>query len=140
MRICIDSCVFIQGLGQGDPNALRLLTLFGSDLALVIPRLVAQEVTRNLVTAEQVHLFYRLFHESTYAFIIDEPVPVKLVAKYVDLGLRQKADAFIGAFTEWVELRYLISDNRHFLRELNTNAFTVLDADLFLERWDKDSL
>jgi hypothetical protein len=54
VRISIDSCVFIQGLGQGDRNALRLLTLIRSDLVLVIPRLIAQEVTRNLVTPEQV--------------------------------------------------------------------------------------
>ena len=140
MRICIDSCVFIHGLGQGDPHALRLLTLIGTDLVLVIPRLIAQEVTRNLVTPEQVRLFYRLFHESAFAFIVDEPVPAELVAKYVDVGLRQKADAFIGAFAEWMESRYLISDNRHFLRELNTSAFTVLDADEFLQRWDNGPL
>jgi len=140
MRICIDSCVFIQGLSKGDSNALRLLTLIGSDLVLVIPRLVAQEVTRNLITPEQVRSFYRLFHESTFAFIVDEPVPAKLVAKYVDLGLRQKADAFVGAFAEWMESRYLISDNRHFLRELNASAFTVLNADEFHERWDNDLL
>ena len=81
-----------------------------------------------------------MFDESTFAYIIDEPVPVKLVAKYVDLGLRQKADAFVGDFAEWMETRYLISDNRHFLRELNTSAFTVLDAHEFLERWNNDSL
>jgi len=140
MRICIDSCVFIRGLGQDDPNALRLLTLIGPELALVIPRLIAQEVTRNLVTPEQVRQFYRLFHESDSAFIVDEPVPAELVAKYVDLNLRQKADAFIGAFAEWMDSRYLISDNRHFLRELNTSSFSVLDADEFLKRWDNDSL
>ncbi len=140
MRISIDSCVFIQGLGQGEPNAFRLLTLIGPDLVLIIPRLIAQEVTRNLVTPEQVRLFYRLFHESAFAFIVDEPVPAELVAKYVDLGLRQKADAFIGAFAEWMESRYLISDNRHFLRELSTSAFSVLDTNAFLQRWDNDSL
>jgi hypothetical protein len=139
MRISIDSCVFIRGLGQGDPSALRLFTLIGPDLVLVIPRLIAQEVIRNLATPEQARLFYRLFHQSAFAFIVDEPTPAELVAKYVSMGLRQKADAFIGAFTEWMESRYLISDNRHFLRELSTSAFTVLDADGFLQRWDSDS-
>ncbi len=140
MRICIDSCVIIRGLGQGDPSALRLLTLIGPDLVLVIPRLVAQEVMRNLASSEQVRLFYRLFHHSVFAFIVDEPTPTELVAKYVSLGLRQKADALIGAFSEWMELHYLISDNRHFLRELSTNAFMVLDAEGFLQRWDSDTL
>jgi hypothetical protein len=62
MRICIDSCVFIQGLGQSDPAAVQLLDLIGPELILLIPRLAAQEVTRNLTTPEQVSRFYRLFH------------------------------------------------------------------------------
>lgn len=49
MRICIDSCVFIHGLAQSDPAAVRLLDLVGPNLALIVPRLVAQEVTRNLL-------------------------------------------------------------------------------------------
>jgi hypothetical protein len=48
MRICIDSCVFIHGIQQTDSAAGRLLELIGPELTLVIPRLVAQEVTRNL--------------------------------------------------------------------------------------------
>ena len=113
-----------------------MLTLIGPDLALVIPRLIAQEVTRNLITPEQARLFFRLFHDSSFAFIVDEPAPAVLVSKYIGLGLRQKADAYIGAFTEWMGALYLVSDNRHFLRELSTDAFTVLDADEFLSRWD----
>jgi predicted nucleic acid-binding protein len=53
MRICIDSCVFVNGLTEADPAALRLLNLVGPDLILVVPRLVVQEVTRNLQTPEQ---------------------------------------------------------------------------------------
>jgi hypothetical protein len=59
---------------------------------------VGQEVTRNLATAEQVRGFYRLFHDRDFAFIVDEPVPPHLVNRYVQLGLPEKADAFIGAF------------------------------------------
>jgi hypothetical protein len=47
MRICIDSSVFIQGIQQNDPAAVQLLELIGRDLILLIPRLAAQEVTRN---------------------------------------------------------------------------------------------
>lgn len=92
----------------------RLLNLISPGLTLIIPRLVVQEVTRNLTTPVQVRYFYRLFHESDFAFVVDEPMPAPLVAKYVELGLRQKADAFIGAFVEWMQVEYLISDNRHF--------------------------
>lgn len=140
MRICIDSCVFIHGLEGNDPAARRLITLISPTLQLVVPRLVAQEVTRNLHSPEQVRRFYRLFHEIDWAFIVDEPIPTDLVEKYVHLGLPAKADAFIGAFAEWMEARYLISDNRHFLRELRTDAFDVLDADGFVARWEADTL
>jgi hypothetical protein len=86
MRICIDSCVFIQGLRETDPAAAQLLDLIGPEVILLIPRLTAQEVTRNLTTPEQVSLFYRLFQERDFAFIVDEPVPRTLVHRYVEKG------------------------------------------------------
>jgi predicted nucleic acid-binding protein len=138
MRICIDSCVFIHGLGDKEPAAARLLDRISPELALVIPRLVAQEVTRNLTTPEQVRRFYRLFHNRAFAFIVDELVPRPLVDKYASFGLPEKADAFIGAFAEWMQVRYLISDNRHFLRELKTQAFDVINAEEFIARWAED--
>lgn len=140
MRICIDSCVLINALQGNEPAAVRLLALIGSGSVLLIPRLIAQEVTRNLQTPEQVRRFYRLFFEHDFAFIVDEPVPRTLVDKYVHLGLPEKADAYIGAFVEWMQARYLVSDNRHFLQDLQTGAFDVLDADEFVSRWDADSL
>jgi predicted nucleic acid-binding protein len=135
MRICIDSCAFIHALQESDPDAAHLLDEIGSGLTLVIPRLVAQEVTRNLQTPEQVRRFYRLFRATDFAWIVDEPTPRDLVEKYTQLGLPEKADAFIGAFSEWMEVRCLISDNRHFLRELHTSAFVVLQAGEFRMRW-----
>ncbi len=140
MRICIDSCVFIHGLQEDDPAAARLLDLIAPELILLIPRLVAQEVTRNLYTPEQVSGFYNLFRERKFAFIVDEPVPSTLVDKYTGLGLAAKADAFIGTFAEWMQVRYLISDNRHFLRALRIGAFDVLDAADFIARWEADTL
>jgi predicted nucleic acid-binding protein len=98
MRICIDSCVFINALTAADPAALRLLNLVGPDLVLVTPRLVAQEVTRNLRTPEQVRRFMGLFHQGSFAFLVDDLTPRALVEDYVQKGLPEKADAFIGAF------------------------------------------
>jgi predicted nucleic acid-binding protein len=134
MRICIDSSIFIPGLFLSDPAAVRVLDFVSPEVALVIPRLVAQEVTRNLTTPEQVRRFYHLFYQRSFASIVDEPVPRDLVEKYVDLGLREKADAFIGAFAEWQQVQYLISANRHFLRELLATAFEVVDAAEFVAR------
>lgn len=140
MRICIDSCVFINALQQADSPAAQLFGLIGPPLILVIPRLIGQEVTRNLRTPEQVRLFHRLFQARDFAFMIDEPGPRALVEKYTRLGMPEKADAFIGAFAEWMQVHYLISDNRHFLRDLRTDAFKVLDEAEFLARWQRDAL
>jgi hypothetical protein len=132
MHICIDSSAFVLGLQGKDPSAAKILELVGSNLNLIIPRLIAQEVTRNLYSPQQVRQFYRLFQNYSFAKIIDEPVPLVLVEKYVSLGLPAKADAFIGAFAEWMNVSYLISENRHFLRQVKTNAFQILDADDFV--------
>jgi hypothetical protein len=74
-----------------------------------------------------------LFQNYSFAQIIDEPVPVALVQKYVNLGLPAKADAFIGAFAEWMNVNYLISENRHFLRQVQANAFKILNTDEFIK-------
>lgn len=139
MHICIDSSALVIELKGIEPAATRILELVGSNLNLIIPRLIAQEVTRNLTMSEQVRQFYRLFHNYDFAQIIDEPVPPALVDKYVNLGLPAKADAFIGAFAEWMNVSYLISENRHFLRELQTEAFEVLEAVEFVKLWEIDN-
>lgn len=129
--ICIDSNQFIFGLTGTDPDSVRFLDVI-SEFNVVVPRLVVQEVTRNLDTTAQVRQFYRLLYETSYVAVVDEPVPRDLVMRYVEQGLPEKADAVVGAFVEWVGARYLISDNRHFLQELETAAFEVLSPGQFL--------
>jgi hypothetical protein len=118
MHICIDSSVFVRGIQTGDATISHIFSLLDSSLTLSIPRLVALEVTRNLVTVEQIRRFYRIFAQSDVARILDEPVPLTFIDKYIALGLPAKADAFIGGFAEWQGVDYLLSLNRHFLRQL----------------------
>jgi len=110
-----------------------------SKIHITIPRLIAKEVTRNLVVAEQVREFYILFQDHKFGQIIDEPIPSALVEKYINLGLPAKADAFIGAFAEWMNVSHLISENRHFIRDLQTTAFQVLNAAEFIELLEADA-
>lgn len=135
MRICIDSSVFIRGLLTADPIIANILDAVGDELTLMIPRLVALEVTRNLETLNQVRLFYQIFQNFDQAIIIDEPVPRQLVQTYGKKGLPIKADAFIGAFAEWKQVDVLLSDNRHFLRELDSPGFTVYKPEEFWKIW-----
>lgn len=140
MRICIDSCVFIRDIQTSDTIIRQLIKSVGPNCHLYIPRLVAQEVTRNLYSPKQARQFYQLFHKASFAFIIDDPVPENLVSKYAALGLPAKADAFIGAFADWMNVQYLISDNRHFLRELKAEAFEMVDAEIFLTRLETQTV
>lgn len=132
MRICIDSNQVIFGITGTDSAAERLLLLL-PHLDVSIPRIVLTEVTRNLRPRE-VTALYALLNKAPKFRIVDEPVPKPLVLKYIDLGLREKGDAFIGAFAEWQQADYLISENRHFLAELETTAFRVLTPMAFLRR------
>ncbi|MCX6578591.1 MAG: PIN domain-containing protein [Candidatus Aminicenantes bacterium] len=130
MRICIDSNQFIFGLSGSDVASETLLKLLPR-LEVVIPRLIIKEVTRNL-NQSQVKAFYALLNRAPRVSIVDEPVPIELVRKYVGLGLREKADAVIGAFAEWQGARYIISENRHFLNELQSTVFEVVSPEEFL--------
>lgn len=132
MRICIDSCVFIRGLRDPSSDAGHLLAQIGPSLEVVVPRLIAIEVTRNLV-ATDIAQFYQLMYESSVAYIVEEAIPKQLLQRYIDLGLRAKGDAYIGAFAEWLRVDYLISDNRHFLQELRTDAYRLLTPADFLK-------
>ena len=78
MLICIDSSALVVGLQGKDRSAVKILELVGSDLNLIIPRIIAQEVTRNLTSPQQVRQFYQLFQNYSFAQIIDEPVPLVL--------------------------------------------------------------
>ena len=118
---------------RGEEDTEHLLGLIGPDIQLVIPRLVAVEVTRNLTERPQQKAFFRLFRKNENALIIDGPIPPRLIARYMALGLAEKGDALIGAFAEWMRVDFLISDNRHFLSELRTDAYQLLTPAGFLE-------
>jgi hypothetical protein len=132
MRVCIDSNQFIFGISGTNPASEKLLMIL-LRLEVVIPRLVLQEVSRNLSKA-QIKSFYALLKHARVT-IVEESIPADLVNKYVSLGLREKADAFIGAFVEWQNAAFLISSNRQFLAELKSTSFDVLRPDEFLARY-----
>jgi len=58
---------------------------------------------------------------------------MELWLKYFELGLPEE-DAFIGAFAEWVGAKFVVSENKHFLHRLKSDAFEVTDASTMLQR------
>lgn len=58
---------------------------------------------------------------------------MELWLKYLNLGLPEE-DAFIGAFAEWVSAKFVVSENKHFLHRLKSDAFEVVDASTMLQK------
>lgn len=139
MLICIDSCVFIRAYDAPQSSASSLLRLIGPQLPVVVPRLVISDVVRNLRSVEQLKTFHRLFVSPSDVQVIGLPVPRNLIARYVSLGLSEKGDAVIGAFADWMQVDTLISDNRHFLRELQGSPFQVATPEAFLSSREQQS-
>ena len=83
MRIVIDSNVFILGIAEiEEASALLLKNVL--DLKVVVPRLIIQEVARNLkeIRYDLPKKFFNLIHSSR-AFEIDErKIPQRLIRKY----------------------------------------------------------
>jgi len=77
MRLCIDRNQFIFGIGGIDPAAEAIMSLLPG-LEVVLPRLVIQEVSRNL-NESQTRAFFALLNKTSQVKITDVPVPVELV-------------------------------------------------------------
>lgn len=130
MLLVIDSNEYI--LAFGPSNEVSPKSLFDILLeefpvhTLRIPRLTVEEVRRHL-TPEIFREFIELISNFTS---IDEDilVPFELGAKYESKGLKS-ADAFIGAYTEWVGADILVTENRHFLTLHIDLPFRILTAE-----------
>lgn len=99
-----------------------------------MPMLIEKEVVRNL-RAININLptkFYRLVNSIEKIEIIYVDIPHNLVKKYYRLKLKEE-DSIIGAFVEWIEAKYLVSDNRHFLDNTKIREFEVISPQRFRE-------
>lgn len=132
-RIVLDTNEFVFGLTGHSASSTRLLdivpTLAG--WRIIISSTVLEETTRNLsaIHSSLVGKLHALIYGSRrFVVLSDDELPQSLVESYQDRGLPDEADARIGAFAEWVQADFLVSENRHFLRELKTTAYRVVDA------------
>ncbi len=135
MRLVLDSNEYIYGFGaERKPECegliLRVAEKAGR-LSLFVPRMVADEVERNVSGAmfKAVHHFWR---EMGCSIDDDHIVPGGMLASYLKRGLKD-ADAMIGAYTEWVRADALVSENRDFLALSNPLPFRVMKASTFLK-------
>jgi hypothetical protein len=131
--LVLDTNEFILGLTHADQSSAILLDLIAviPGIRVVVPTTVVREATVNLAGfhSKLVSEFSSLVYGyPRFAVVPDDGLSSDLIRKYIGLGLREE-DASIGAFTEWVGADFLVSENRHFLRDLEAAAFRVEPAD-----------
>jgi hypothetical protein len=133
--LVLDSNEYILGLADPQSDSAALLKAL-KKCVVVVPAMVVEEVISSLAAMSSglPRMFYGLLNDpSAHVTRTYYEPPVELWLKYLDLGLSEE-DAFIGAFAEWVGARFVVSENKHFLRRLKSDTFEVTDASTMLQR------
>ena len=124
-----DTNIFVYGV-RGTPSrpaCSKILFERISEFRLYVPKEIITELHRNLRPSELRTIYDALDQAKEVTFDYEAP-PADLVAHYRTLGVK-KGDAVIAAHLHSSGIRWLISENRHFLREIPDLPFTVLSAE-----------
>jgi len=131
--VTLDSNELIFGL-TGNKQYPKILIDNLKDLSrnydFRINRQILKEVLDNIPNQYK-EKFFKLVNYGLLNYdnkLIDK----KLIKKYKNLKLK-KGDNVIAAFTELINADFLISENRHFLKWLQTRKFKILNAEQFLK-------
>ncbi len=126
MIIVLDSNEYINFLSKKQAQLSKVLeshTVHANEL-------VVKEVLRNVPEGMKKD-FYALLMKNSIV-LHSEKLPKHLQEKYEKRGLK-KGDIVIAAFCENIKADYLISENRHFLRERVFDKFNVVNLKGFLK-------
>ncbi len=134
MRIVLDSNIFIFAFREEKAVCMRILE--NIDLFEVfMPSIILDEVIERLKILVNKNFASKVRHTilSSSVHVVDiSAVPKNLIKKYEKEKLKT-SDAAVAAFTEYINADYLLSENRHFLKNLKTTKFRVKNAEQFLE-------
>lgn len=121
MIIVLDSNEYINYLSK---NALLLDKLVSNSRNVIyINETITKEVINNL-NEYLVKKFYDfLFRNNINPF--DKKIPFSLLEKYKRLGLK-KGDIVIAAFCDDINADYIVTENRHFLKDVKFDKFKVI--------------
>jgi predicted nucleic acid-binding protein len=134
--VALDTNEFVFALRrEARRRACETLLMEGiAELDIYIPLQVLVELQRNLSQAEVRDALTALDRAKsvTWDYALAQP---EMVERWQEQGAR-KGDAMIVAQLEASRVRYLISENRHFLAELPALPFTVLTSEEALRLLD----
>lgn len=130
--IVLDSNEFIFGLTEVKRSCALLIDRL-EQFNFILHRVIVQESIKKLegIHSSLAKEFFQLANEQIRERIIETQIPYEAIKKYLSFGAKW-ADAHIAAFTEWIGAEYLITENRHFLEEIEFTAFKKMPAEDFL--------
>ena len=102
-----------------------------SDLQVYIPLQIFVELQRNLTGDEMRGVLRALLRAKTVTWDY-APARAELIARWEYQGAK-KGDAVIAAHLEAAQVRYFVSENRHFLTELPASPFQVLRSEAAIQ-------
>jgi len=127
--VALDTNVFVFALRKeaAYPACETLLFVKLSELQVYLPLQIFVELQRNLTSSEMRGVLRALLRAKTVTWDY-VPAPAELIARWEQAGAK-KGDAVIAAHLEAAKIRYLVSENRHFLTELPASPFHVLRSE-----------
>ena len=131
--VILDTNEFVFGLIGNQEYPIFLIQGLGKlseNFDFRVSRQIVKEILGNIPKNYQGKLFN--FINSGIIKYDDKLIDKNLLVKYKNCGLK-KGDAVIAAFADRENTDFLISENRHFLKELKTRKFKILNAEQFLE-------
>lgn len=131
MLILLDSNQFVFGFRRTRESCFRITQLL-DQMSCVTPYIILSEVVNRLRELEGKDFASLARHNILEKTRVISGVPEDLIRKYEAQGLKH-ADAEIAAFAESSEVDVIVSENRHFLKELKDKPFKVVCAEEFLK-------
>ena len=131
--VVLDTNEFIFGLVGNQKYPAFLIQNLGKlsqDFEFCVSRQITKEILDNIPKNCQGRLF-NLINSGIIKYD-DKLIDKKLLVKYKTYGLK-KGDVVIAAFADKENADFLISENRHFLKELKNAKFKILDAEQFIK-------
>jgi predicted nucleic-acid-binding protein len=127
--VALDTNVFVFALRKDAAYPACETLLFDklSELQVYLPLQIFVELQRNLTDGEMRGVIRALRRAKTVAWDYAR-APAALIARWEQQGAK-KGDAVIAAHLEAAKIRYLVSENRHFLTELPAPPFQVLRSE-----------
>lgn len=126
--VAVDTNVWIFALRKEPAYPACETLLFDKlpALQVYLPLQIFLELQRNLTESEMRQIVLALTHAQTVTWDY-APARLDLIRQWEQRGAK-KGDAVIAAHLERAAIRYLISENRDFLKELSDLPFTVLSS------------